>query len=405
MRLLSLLHTFLLLSFTSTVVFADDWPKWLGPNENGISDEALPENPKLDAVAWETEVGIGFSSFSVGQGKVFTMGHDAGESETLWCLSEKDGSVLWKHTYQAKLMPNLHEGGPNATPTIDGERVFSISKDGQLFALSIVDGKVLWQKNMLKEALMHRPPQWGYGGSPYILGDNVLIESGATFAYNKATGEEVWRSEKYRPAYGTTQLFPSKDKQFLASLKTDGLVIMDPANGKTLGFHRWRTSFQTNSTTPLVVGKDGKLFISTGYDRGCALLQFDGKSLSQIYEQPTMSNHMGNSVLIDGYLYGFDGTAHRGRPVEFCCIEASTGTRQWTTQTFKYGSVVAAKDTLIVLTERGEMLIGKASPKSFEPIVSHQVLTGRCWTPPAFANGKIYARNAQGKVVVLQVGP
>ncbi|MDF1754184.1 MAG: PQQ-like beta-propeller repeat protein [Verrucomicrobiales bacterium] len=381
---------------------AVDWPKWLGPSENGKTSETLPENANLKDVAWEAEVGIGFSSFSVAQGKVFTMGYQDGK-ETVWCFSEPDGKVLWKHSYPAELMPNLHEGGPNATPTIDGDRVYAISKDGQLHCYTLSDGKILWKKNMLKEAGMYRAPEWGYGGSPYIHNDLVIVESCATFAYHKVTGEEVWRSEKYRPAYGSPQLFQSGEKSFLATLKTDGLVILDPANGKTLGFHQWRTSFQTNATTPLVVG-DGQLFVSTGYDRGCALFKFDGDQLTKLYEETTMSNHMGNSVLIDGFLYGFDGTAHRGRPVEFCCIAVADGAKQWSTKAFKYGSVIAAGNELIVLTEQGEMLLGKASPQGFEPRTREPILEGRFWTPPVYANGKIYARNAAGKVVVLGVG-
>ncbi|MDF1811440.1 MAG: PQQ-like beta-propeller repeat protein [Verrucomicrobiales bacterium] len=380
---------------------ADDWPKWLGPSENGISAESLPDRLKLNQVAWSAEVGIGFSSFSVAGGRVFTMGHENGE-ETVWCFSESDGSVIWQHSYPAALMPNLHEGGPNATPTIDGERVYAISKDGQLHCYSFSEGKVLWKKNMLEEAQMYRAPEWGFGGSPYIFGDQVIIESGATFGYDKTSGEEIWRSEKYRPAYGSPIAFEVSGKHYLATLKTDGLVILDPNDGKTLGFSQWRTSFQTNANTPLVVG-EGTLFISTGYDRGCALFQFDGTALSKVYEEETMSNHMGNSVLIDGYLYGFDGTAHRGRPVEFCCIALSDGSKKWSTQEYRYGSVIAAGKDLIVLTEQGKMLIGPASPEGFAARVQYQVLTGRCWTPPVLANGRIYVRNAAGNVTVLDV--
>ncbi len=384
-----------------TLSQSDDWQKWLGPSENGISAETLPDALSLDQIAWEAEVGIGFSSFSIAQGKVFTMGYNDG-SETVWCFSEKDGAVLWTHSYPAELMPNLHEGGPNATPTIDQDRVYAMSKDGQFHCYSIADGKVLWQKNMLKEAAMYRAPEWGYGASPYIFNDWVIIESGATFAYDKVSGKEIWRSETYRPAYGSPMRFQLGAKDYLAILKTDGLVVLDPENGKTLGFHQWRTSFQTNSTTP-IDSRDGKLFISTGYDRGCALLQFDGEKLNLIFETTTMSNHMGNSVLLDNHLYGFDGTAHRGRPVEFCCISILDGSKKWSSQEFKYGSVIASGTDLIVLTEGGELLIGSASADGFKPKIRRQILDGRCWTPPAFANGRIYARNAAGKAVVLEV--
>ncbi len=105
-----------------------------------------------------------------------------------------------------------------------------------------------------------------------------------------------------------------------------------------------------------------QLFVSTGYDRGCTLLEFDGTNLSVIYENQTMCNHMGNAVLIDGHLYGFDGTAHRGREVELVCMELSTGAEKWRHKGLRYGTLIGAADQLVVLSERGELLIGKASP-------------------------------------------
>ena len=143
------------------------------------------------------------------------------------------------------------------------------------------------------------------------------------------------------------------------------------------------------------------LFLSTGYDRGCALFRFDGAELSKVYENMNMCNHMGNSVLVDGFLFGFDGTAHRGRPVEFTCIDAATGEKKWHFEDYKFGSVINAGKDLIVLTENGELLIGPASSDGFEPRASHSILVGRCWTPPVIANGQIYARNAAGNLVVI----
>lgn len=381
---------------------ATDWPNWLGPNRDGISTESLPSSPKLDQVEWEAEIGIGFSSFAVRDGRVITMGHIDGE-EVVWCLAEDTGAVIWTFRYEAELMPNLHEGGPNATPTIEDGRVYTMSKDGQFHCLSAESGELIWKKNLLDEGVMYRAPEWGFGGSPLILGDWVIVESAITFAYDRKNGDLIWQSERYRPGYGTPQLFPSGGKVYLAILKTDGLVILDPTKGNTLGFYQWRTSFQTNSNTPMVVG-DGQVFISTGYDRGCSLFQFDGTTLSQVYENQNMCNHMGNSVLIDGYIYGFDGTAHRGRPVEFACIKAASGEKKWRIEDFRYAGLTAARDDLIVLTEDGRIMIGKASPSGFEPVVKGQVLTGRCWTVPVYANGRIYVRNAAGKVVVLKVG-
>ncbi len=387
-----------LFAFTSSVsVLAADWPNWLGPERNGVSEESLPDMVEIGTALWEGELGIGFSSFAVADGSLYSMGHRDG-IETVWKLSAQTGEVEGRFSYPAELMPNLHEGGPGSTPTASGKFVYTMSKDGLFHVLSSDLSEVVWKKDMMEVSDLKKVPEWGFSASPVILNDLVLVEAGATFAFDRASGEERWRSESYRPGYGSPQVMSVGGKTYVAVLKTDGLVILDAENGKTLGFAMWRTSFQTNSTTPLEI-EEGRIFISTGYDQGCALFAFNGQTLTSLYESKSMCNHMGNSVLLDGFLYGFDGTAHRGRPVEFTCLESESGEKRWHFEGLGYGSVLAAGRDLVVLTEAGELLIGAASPDGFQERCRAQILEGRCWTPPVLANGVLYARNAAGRVV------
>ena len=383
-------------------VRGEDWPNWLGPDRNGVSRELLPSEVLIDDPLWEAQIGIGFSSFSVSRGSLYTMGHRDGE-ETVWKLCAETGAVEASFSYGAELLPKLHEGGPAATPAVTDKQVLVMSKDGQLRVLTKDLSQVLWEKSMMDESGLRKIPEWGFTSSPIIMGDLVLIEAGATFAYDLKTGEERWRSESYRPAYGTPHGFQLDGQSFVAVLKTDGLVILCAETGETRGFSLWRTSFQTNSTTPLEIG-EGKFFISTGYDRGCCLFVFNGEALSTNYENMNMCNHMGNSVLMKEALYGFDGTAHRGRAVEFTCLDPVSGEKRWHFEGLGYGSVIGAGDDLIVLTEGGELLIGAASPDGFMSRAKKQVLNGRCWTPPVFANGILYARNAAGRLVAHRLG-
>tara|TARA_B100001123_G_scaffold103168_2_gene119594 strand:- start:486 stop:1700 length:1215 start_codon:yes stop_codon:yes gene_type:complete len=397
--------TFLALFFMSQALTlpAEDWPNWRGPRHDGVSREK-DWVADFSKIAWRANVGVGFSSMAVADGRVFTLGCTGkrrGNEETFYALNAATGKVLWKDTYPAALVDYLHEGGPCATPTIDGSRVIGQSKDGRLTCYSIGSGRKLWTVNLMEKAGLARPPEWGFAASPFVLGNLLIVEATFTLALDKLTGKEVWRSQVYRPAYGSPVAFTFKGKTYLATLKTDGLVILDASNGKTVAFEKWTTSFRTNSTTPIVLGN--RIFVSTGYRRGCALFEFTGDGLKQIYTNRDLSNHMNNSVIMGDYLYGFDGNTHMQGPKQLVCLRLADGQVQWRKDGYRCGSLMAVNDQLLVLGEQGNLAVGPASPKEFKPKTEAQVLRGRCWTVPVLANGRIYCRNATGDLVCLDV--
>lgn len=404
------MHLYLLILLLLVVSTpAADWPQWRGLNENGISTERLPAQPDFSDTLWRTKIGTGFSSMAIAGGRLFTMGHNSAKSggeETVWGLDAVTGKELWKHTYPAPLVDRFYEGGPGATPTVRGGRVFTYSKHGRLHCYEIATGKLVWSRDLLAESGVKTLPEWGFACSPYFLNDDtLLIEAGATFALDPATGSIKWKGEQFTPAYGTPLAFTAGGRKLIAVMKTEGLAVLDAAGGKTVATAPWKTSFDTTATTPIV--QDGLIFISTGYDRGCALFELTGNELKQRYEHKAMCNHMNNSVLIDGHLYGFDGTAHRGRPTEFVCLEFATGKEKWRVPSstgLGCGSVMATADgTLLILSERGELLTAPATTTGFKPTARHQVLGGRCWTVPVLADGRVYCRNARGDLICLRV--
>ena len=397
--------SYLFLILFCSHLWAEDWPGWLGPEGTGVSQESDWKN-NIEEQAWKAKVGVGFSTVSVTDGRVYTMGHDgrkSGGKETVYCLEAKTGKTVWSHSYPAPLIDYLHEGGPCSTPTVDGSTVYALSKHGILHAYGAKDGKILWKKEMMKEAGMGRPPEWGFAASPYLLGDLLLIEAGATYALDKKTGETKWKSQAYRAAYGSPTSLKVGNSNLVAILKTDGLVILDAVNGKTLAFEKWETSYRTNSTTPVVRGD--KIFISTGYKRGCALFQFKSGRLTKIYENRNLSTHMNNAIPVDDFLYGFDGNVHMAGPKDFVCIRFSTGELQWRSMDagLKVGSLIVAGDRIIALGQRGELAIAPVDPKKFSPLAREQVIGGRCWTPPVLANGLLYLRNSRGDLVCLDL--
>ena len=401
------MKTYLLLIplISSLHLIAADWPHWLGPNGNGISLEADWKHEINDPI-WKAKVGVGFSAVSVADGKLYTMGHDGKKSagqETVYCLDARTGKSIWKQSYPAPLVDYLHEGGPCSTPTVDGSIVYAISKHGHLHAYQAANGKILWKKDMMKEAGMKRPPEWGFAASPYILGDQLIIEAGATYSLNKKTGKMIWKSKSYRPAYGTPIHFKTGKKSIIAVLKTDGLVLLDSQNGKTLSFEKWETSYRTNASTPIIKGD--KIFISTGYQRGCALFQWKEGKLQKRYENKILSTHMNHAILADGFLYGFDGNVHMAGKKDFVCMEFLTGREKWriSDRGLMIGSLTVAGDRMIILGQKGELVFAKVNATRFEVLNRDQAMGGKCWTMPVLSNGLLYLRNARGDLIAMKL--
>ena len=384
---------------------ASDWSKWLGPNGNGTSYESKWKSSVNDPI-WKSKVGVGFSAVSVANGKLYTIGHDGkktGGQETVYCLNAENGKSIWTYTYNAPLLDYLHEGGPCSTPTVDGSTLYTISKHGLLHSYKANDGKVIWKKDMMKVAGMKKPPEWGFAASPVVLGNQLIIEAGATYSFDKKTGELNWKSKPYRPAYGTPILFQPNNKSTIAVLKTDGLVLLDYNNGKTLAFENWETSYRTNASTPIIQGN--RIFISTGYQRGCALFEWKYGKLKKLYENKVISTHMNHAILLDGFLYGFDGNVHMAGKKDFVCMEFETGKEKWrvTDRGLMVGSLIAAGKRLIILGQRGELVFAMSNPEKFEEINRYQAIGGRCWTMPVLANGKLYLRNARGDLFCINL--
>ncbi len=386
---------------------ADDWPNFRGPNFDGISGEVDWKAEKIENVAWKAEVGVGFASVAVVGDRVFTLGHDGkkrGGKETVYCLDAETGKTIWSDTYEAQLLPKLHEGGPAATPTVHGDKVFTLGKDGRFSAYLAKTGDKIWSRDVLADSAMQKPAAWGFAGSPLVVGDEtIVVEAAQTIAYHIADGKILWKSDRFKPAYATPALFEHDGRSLMVTLKTEGLVVLEAKTGKTVTQTEWKTRFDTNATTPIVDGD--KIYISTGYGRGCGLYRFDGKAMEEVYTNKSMSNHMANCLFIDGHLYGVTGNTHGPKKKELVCMEFASGAVKWTQGGFGCGTVAAAGDRLIVLSEKGELAIAKASPDGFEEISRAQVTSGRCWTAPVLSGGRIYTRNAAGKLVVVDVRP
>jgi outer membrane protein assembly factor BamB len=388
-------------SLLTTFAVADDWPCWRGPQRTGISAEAgwLAEWPKAGPpIAWKASVGVGFSSVVVAQGRLYTMGHEDGK-DIVHCLDAATGKSLWTHRYPAALGNTLFEGGPTSTPTFADGALYTLSRWGNLFCLDAANGQVRWSRDIVKEQ-QARLPGWGFAGSPLVHGKLLLLNVGkAGMALEKDTGKLVWSSADEEAGYTTPVPFQRGGDGFVLVSSGSAFSAVNAQTGKPLWQHRWVTRYGVNAADPVLAGD--QLFISSGYNKGCALLSLGDGPPKESWRNKNLRNQLNSSVLLDGYLYGIDDDTTADATLR--CIELRTGDVRWTFDGVGCGSVMAAAGKLIVLSATGELMVGPASPKGFTPSARGQVLTGKCWTVPVLADGRIYCRNAAGDLACVDV--
>jgi len=378
-----------------------DWPGFRGPHRNGVSSESgwRKEWPVEGLKrAWSAEVGLGYSAVAVADGRAYTLGNRDGR-ETVYAFDAATGRELWKYSYACGLVDNLHPGGPGATPTIDGRMVYTLSKEGHLHAFQAATGKVAWMLHLPKqfEAAI---PEWGFTSSPLVLGERLILDVGGLVALDKATGATLWRSTKYRAGYGSAVALKSETGESqVAALTNDALAVVRADDGGEVARYDWTSQYATSGTTPVVCGK--ALFISVGYDGGCALAGLAEGKFTTLFRNQAMSNHMATSVLWQGKLYGIDGNSHTPRQCKLVCVDLATGKRLWEQRGFGCGSLTLVDGKLLVLGDSGRLSLVAASPEGFEEEARCDIGDGRYWTTPVLARGHIYCRSESGEVVCL----
>jgi outer membrane protein assembly factor BamB len=387
--------------FCNTVQAAD-WPNYRGPNYDGISSETgwsttwPKDGPK---VLWTRSIGIGFASMSICNGKVYATGN-VDDNDIVYCLDAATGKEIWKKSYPCPLYSKSHEGGPCATPMTDGDAVYTFSKDGDAIRFNAATGDIVWHRKLNKElGLKH--PTWYFAGSPFIAGDLVIYNAGAYgTALNKNDGSVVWQNGKGASGYSTAVPYEIAGQKGIAMAVCQEFVGLNPATGKVLWKFPFKTAYDINAADAIIAGDT--IFISSGYKKGCTLLNISGGDVTVVWQNKNMSNQINCSVLWEGHIYGFDGQV--GGSGKLTCLDLATGEKKWSQDGMGTGSLMIADGKLIILGEKGKLIIAEASPEEFKELASAKILTGKCWTTPVLANGRIYARNAAGQLVCVDVG-
>jgi outer membrane protein assembly factor BamB len=294
----------------------------------------------------------------------------------------------------------MHPGGPNASPTVAGDRVLTLSKDGQLFCLTTARGEKVWGVN-LPEAMGVEIPQWGFGSSPVVSGKQVFVSAGKLIALDLETGRTVWLSpDDRKPAYATPVPFESAGKKYVAVMNGLGLAVHSATDGKEIAQRPMKAQFDLLAPTPIVLDQGRQIFISA--NASSELLSFNGQALEPVWTTKELKNALNNSIVVNGTIYGIDG--RQGTPTcRLVAMNLADGRVLWTRDNFGYGTTIGIGDSLLALTESGELVSARLSPTGYQELGRQQILGKTCWTTPTVADGRIYARNDQGALVCLAV--
>jgi len=391
-------------------VVAYDWPNWRGPDHNGISYEVNAVGDGLECepnTVWEQQVGTGFSSMALVDDRLFTMGNtgikdDGLEQEhqdVIYCLDPNTGVVLWTHAYTSALNADgYYEGGPTATPTVVDANVYTLSKHGLALCLDANDGAILWQTDLVQEYGV-KPPMWDFAGSPYVDANMVIYNAGTHgLALNIADGSLAWETGTERAGYSTPVPFDLGSTRMLALMGRRTFAVVEALTGQVVWEHKWVTHAEENIPDPVVDGNN--LFVSTAQGTGSTLFEMHADGLTEIWSHTDMQSFLNSPVLWEGYLYG-----PNEKNQKLTCVEFATGQIMWSETNLGRGSVMMADGKLIMLSDQGRLTIAEVAFDHYQELCTGQILTGRCWTVPILANGKIYARNAVGDLVCVELVP
>ncbi len=410
-RLVTIVITFLATS-SGQPARAEDWPNWRGPHRDGISRETglLKEWPKDGPrQLWKIELSGGFASFAVADGRVFTQTKEKNE-EVILCLDAVTGKDLWRYRYDCDYsahptftgggMP-LSRTGPRATPTVDGDHVYTLGATGTLLCLEAKTGKKVWQQDLLKIAGIGVPTH-GYCGSPLIIGDRIYVNLGgpkgkSIGALDKKDGAVVWQALD-DPIGHASPVWAEVGGAFQVIFFTGvGVVGVSPKDGLLLWRFPWKTTPAIHIATHIYA--DGKVFVSSNYGTGGAVFRLTDKAEPEtVWKATVMHNHFSTSVLYKGHLYGF--SEYRLR-----CVEFETGKVKWDKIGLGRGSLVLADEHLLLLGDHGELVLAKATPDEYTPVSQCQIFDKKTltWTVPVLSGGRLFLRS-ENALLALDLG-
>jgi outer membrane protein assembly factor BamB len=403
----------LVLLVTSSVATAEDWPQWLGPRRDGSTAEKVAPWKGALKVLWKQPVGEGHSSPVVAGERVYLHARVKDTTqEVLGAYSVKDGKPVWTKSYDRGNFKSLFGGGPRATPTVSGGKVYTFGITGLLTCFGADAGDQLWQVDTLKQA---KAPnlRFGASGSPLVEGNLIMANIGgkgaSLVAYSKDDGKVAWQTLDDKASYSSPIAIGTGATRQAIFLTAKGLVAVAPRDGQVLWQFPLVDKLLESSTTPAV---SGDLLFASSITYGGLALKLDnqatGPKVSQAWMKPELNCYFSTPVAVGKeHLYVVTGSLGILQPpqADLHCVEASTGKTLWTRPkvgTYHATLLRTADDKLLLIEEAGDLVLLDPNPKEYRELARSKIC-GNTWAHPAVANGRLYIRD-NNELVCVQLG-
>ncbi len=360
-------------------------------------------------------------------GRVFVTDYEPTQGmrgiERAMALDEATGEVLWVQEWDADYAGIQWEIGPGATPTVDGNRVYVLGRTGVLSALDTETGEILWRKSYSEDYGVDRMRwgfDWGFASAPLVDDERLIGFVGGSpnarvVAFDKMTGEEIWRSLPSEADLGVAQpiIIEAGGARQLIVWDPEEVASLDPVTGEVY----WRQPYVVGGAmtvaVPVQVGSqlffstfyDGPMMLTLNQDRPDATIAWKGSSNSEIRTEG-LHAVLATPIIDGGYIYGICSYG------QLRCLDANTGERIWETQEatverrrWVSGFMVKNGNRIFLNNDRGELVIARLHPTGYEevsrtPLIAptsppgnRRELRNVSWVHPAYANQHIYMRN------------
>jgi outer membrane protein assembly factor BamB len=393
---------------------SEDWPQFRGPrrdgswNETGLLEAFPAVGPK---VRWRQPVGPGWSSPVIAQGRVVVTDARLNKPEArerVLCFEEATGRSLWSFSYGVSypdfaFVPG-QGNGPTATPVIHEGRVYCLGCNGQLHCLNSETGAVIWARDLEKD---YQLQEMMCRASPLIEGDLLVVFIGGkpgacVVALDRHSGREVWKALDEPVSNSSPVIAAYGGRRQLIVWTDESVSSLNPATGAV----HWRQPMTTSNNdavaTPVVEGDrllvSGLMFKLDPDRPAASVLWPDSLAISR-----RILSNTSMPVLRGGHVYGARSSG------ELVCLDATNGRTAWEVKTvtaLKGGAsihitITSLGDVAFLFTEQGNLIRAELTPSGYREtdrarLVEPNVPSGgrKCaWTPPAFANGHVFARN------------